>query len=603
MYTSAVEHKERQKTGTSHKYQTSSREMELLFHNINVTINKKHILHDISGMAKPGKLLAVMGPSGSGKTTLLSAIAGRVPRDKGDVLLDGQSLSKPLKRKICYVLQSDIFFANLTLKETLVYTALLRLPDSMPHKEKMARVDEIVNSLDIKKCLNTLIGSISQRGLSGGEKKRANIACELLTNPKIMLLDEPTSGLDSCTAFSLMKNMKDYSAVHNKTVVTTIHQPSSQIFHMFDSLLLLCEGHMAYFGDAGKMVDFFSSMGLHCTPLYNPADFMMEKMKDSDEVQNLIINSASALRQSDQWPNKLKALDLKILANNKGLTNRNDKGDIDETEDARPCNFGFGMNSEDKEKGPYPLVHQASEISICISKEMASKYLQQKYDDRWPTSWWTQYHVLTRRNFTQSKAKIWSKINLIHSVVIAIIAGLLWFQLPRTEETIADRKAVIFFIYVYWSFIPLSYSVSSFPEERTVIDKERSSGAYRLSAYYLAKMTSELPLTLLLPSGFVLIVFWMAGLNGFWAYIGFWATVMLTSLFAQAAGFVIGVAVMDVKLCISVSKIFILTSMLAGGFLTTNTPFWLDWIKYLSFIYYSYHIGVILEFTEAPPFR
>lgn len=667
----------------------------LSFNDLSVKINDRQILQNVSGKVHPGEMLAIMGPSGSGKTTLLNIFAGRLSPGSGEILLNGTKLNKKVKKKICYVLQEDIFFAHLTLQETLTFSAMLRLPDTLSKDQKLQKVEEIVDNLDIRKCLHTKIGSPFERGLSGGEKKRANIGCELITNPSLIFLDEPTSGLDSSNALNLVSTLKKIAQREKKTVVTSIHQPSSQIFYMFDKVLLMCGGQVAYYGKARKVLDYFESIGLCCEPHFNPADFILEKVSEGEKVQNMIV-SKWADRQSkrekalwnetpklenrspspesseeDEWTkaNALKDEPLKVdissditventRAAKQGVKGKEDTVDNSDHEDSlRRSELDGQQLSSEANAISAPLIPHSSlshlrnswrSLTRSISKSShhdlspvhteaqvlssadfsvavvaCKRQTSQDYtkidvnahddDDHselyadiptsWATSFWTQFTVLMGRTFKQSKPDILSKLSLIQNIMLAVVTALIWFQTPYIEESIADRYALLFFTIVYWNFTPMFQSLFSFPNERTVVNKERASGYYRLSAYYLAKVISELPLVILQPTLYLTIVYWAAGLNKSESFLTMLFLVLLTTVAAQSVGLFIGALVMDFKKSIVIAALYALTSMLLGGFYQKNIPSWLQWFQYLSYLTYCYEAALTTEFTTSPPFR
>eukprot|EP00732_Lithocolla_globosa_P002455 Lithocolla_globosa_v1_NODE_1615_length_2446_cov_108.467169.p1 type:complete len:653 gc:universal NODE_1615_length_2446_cov_108.467169:1985-27(-) len=266
--------------------------IQLSWHEIEVEVPLKHnrtrkILRNCYGTARPGEVLAIMGASGGGKTTLLNVISGRKKQTSGDILLNGLQKRKYLKELSAYVMQDDHLFSTLTPKELLSFSATLRLPKSLTKEAREQRVESILQKLRLEKCANTLVGSPFIRGLSGGERKRCSVGYELITNPSILYLDEPTSGLDSQTAVYLVDTLKEL-AQDGRTIITTIHQPSSQLFAQFDSLYLLRSGHNIFFGSIPESLDHFKELGYSCPPHLNPADYFMFLMSDQESGEKLI---------------------------------------------------------------------------------------------------------------------------------------------------------------------------------------------------------------------------------------------------------------------------------------------------------------------------
>ncbi|EXX59291.1 putative ATP-dependent permease ADP1 [Rhizophagus irregularis DAOM 197198w] len=231
----------------------------------------RKIIENIHGCANPGEVLAIIGPSGCGKTTLLNILGDRVGSKgvEGTITLNGHKITKNSKRFVAYCTQDAIFFSHLTVKETLSYTARLRLPREVPRRDKLKQVENIMEILNLTKCANTIIGDYMTRGVSGGERKRANIASELLTDSSVILLDEPTSGLDSSLALEITKILKEFAVKQKKTIIMVVHQPSSEVFETFDKLMVMADGHMVYFGERAGLVDYLADQGYKCPPNFN----------------------------------------------------------------------------------------------------------------------------------------------------------------------------------------------------------------------------------------------------------------------------------------------------------------------------------------------
>ena len=253
----------------------------LTFRDVSYNLKGKHILSDIQGVVHPGELLAIMGASGAGKTTFLDILARKNKRGhaQGEFFINGEKVADDDFRSVIgFVDQDDTLLPTLTVHETIVDSARLRLPKDMGMAAKLQRVDDVERQLGIYHIRHQIIGSEegNGRGISGGEKRRVGIACELVTSPSILFLDEPTSGLDAFNAFNVVECLVNLVKSYNRTVVFTIHQPRSNIVALFDQLILLAKGRTVYSGPFSGCQAYFDSIGFSCPPGYNIADYLVD---------------------------------------------------------------------------------------------------------------------------------------------------------------------------------------------------------------------------------------------------------------------------------------------------------------------------------------
>ncbi|KAJ9707707.1 hypothetical protein PVL29_002656 [Vitis rotundifolia] len=521
----------------------------------------KTILNGITGMVCPGEILAMLGPSGSGKTTLLTALGGRLNgKLSGKITYNGQPFSGAVKRRTGFVAQDDVLYAHLTVTETLLFTALLRLPKSLARNEKAQHVETVISELGLTRCRNSMIGGPLFRGISGGEKKRVSIGQEMLINPSLLLLDEPTSGLDSTTAQRILTTIKRLAS-GGRTVVTTIHQPSSRLYHMFDKVILLSEGCPIYNGPASTAMEYFSSVGFSTCMTVNPADLLL------DLANGISPDSKQAAEQSENMEQEQKSVrEALISAYEKNISTRLK---------AELC--GVDVNNYNYTKDGRARNNLKSE--------------------QWCTSWWHQFMVLLQRGLRERRYEAFNRLRIFQVISVAVLGGLLWWHTPTSH--IEDRIALLFFFSVFWGFYPLYNAVFTFPQERRMLIKERSSGMYRLSSYFLARTFGDLPLELALPTAFVFIIYWMGGLKPDpVTFILSLLVVLYNVLVSQSLGLAIGAILMDIKQATTLASVTTLVFLIAGGYYVQQIPPFIVWLKYLSYSYYCYKLLLGIQYSE-----
>ncbi|MBA0808735.1 hypothetical protein Gohar_024448 [Gossypium harknessii] len=523
---------------------------------------KRTILNDITGMVSPGEMLAILGPSGSGKSTLLNALAGRLQHGHGHftgtLLANNKKPTKQMAKRTGFVTQDDVLYPHLTVRETLVFCSLLRLPNTLSTKEKISVAETVLSELGLSKCENTIIGNSFIRGISGGERKRVSIAHEMLINPSLLLLDEPTSGLDSTAAHRLVSILGSL-AQKGKTIVTSMHQPSSRVYQMFDSVLVLSEGRSLYFGKGSEAMSYFESIGFSPSFPMNPADFLLDLANGVCKVDGVSERERPNVKQT-------------LIASYNTLLAPKVRA---------ACMEITPVSAEDS----YFISTPCSEQGRNSNRVNLS-------------TWFYQFSILLRRSLKERKQESFNTLRVFQVISAAILAGLMWWHSDYRD--IQDRLGLLFFISIFWGVLPSFNAVFAFPQERAIFMKERASGMYTLSSYFMARIIGDLPMELILPTVFLVVTYWMAGLKP--DLVAFLLTLLVLLgyvLVSQGLGLALGALIMDAKQASTIVTVTMLAFVLTGGYYVHKVPSCMAWIKYASTTYYSYKLFVNVQYGDG----
>ncbi|KAK4479237.1 hypothetical protein RD792_014748 [Penstemon davidsonii] len=523
----------------------------------------QNVLENLSGYAEPGSFTALMGPSGSGKSTLLDALSGRLAANaflSGTILLNGRK-AKLSFGTAAYVTQDDNLIGTLTVRETISYSARLRLPDRMPWPDKRALVESTIVEMGLQDCADTVIGNWHLRGISGGEKRRVSIAVEILMRPRLLFLDEPTSGLDSASAFFVTQTLRALSR-DGRTVIASIHQPSSEVFELFDRLYLLSGGKTVYFGQASEAYEarslFFAQAGFPCPALRNPSDHFLRCINsDFDKVKATLKGSMKLRFESTDDP-----LD-------KVTTGEATRTLIDSYRASQYCYLANQKIEEmSKVKG-----------TVLDSGGSQASFLMQAF-------------TLTIRSFiNMSRDFGYYWLRLIIYIVVTVCIGTIYFNVGTGYNSILARGACASFVFGFVTFMSIG-GFPSFVEDMKVFQRERLNGHYGVTAFVISNTLSAMPFLILICFISGTVCYYMVRLHpGFMHYVFFvlclYASVTVVESLMMAIASVVPNFLMGIIIGAGIQGIFMLVS---GYFRLPNDipkPFWRYPMSYISFHFWA----------------
>ena len=474
----------------------------------------RRILEDVSLAIHPGELVGLMGPSGAGKSTLMYALNGYQPPTSGAVTINGRDLYEQydeFRGTIGYVPQDDIMHADLTVKEALYFSARMRLPTDFSDKEIYEKIKQVISELGLEGTENTRVGNAERRGVSGGQRKRVNVAMELLTDPPLLFLDEPTSGLSSEDALSLMSLMRKL-ADSGKTIVLTIHQPSLEVYRLMDMLLVVGKDKAS--SEPGQLV--------YSGPAYPDAIEFFGGGKSAEASPDGVLRGL-ATRPANEWVGRFK-------------------------------------NSE----------HYSRFVAKRLQGRRAHDY--KNLSRRKRAGGLSQYASLVRRGFLVKLKDIWNTgVLLVQAPLIALLIGVVFGPTLSEEIGVENYPDVaratataMFLLGVSALWFGCSNSAREIVAEGAVFRRERMVGL-TIPAYVAAKLTVLAVLCVLQCGLLLFIVGWLGSIESSYAFL--FVSLLVTAMVGVTIGLLISAAAKTAEVAAGVLPLVILPMVILGGIL------------------------------------
>ncbi|KAL4156482.1 hypothetical protein PRNP1_005513 [Phytophthora ramorum] len=508
----------------------------------------RKILKNVWGRSGPGDLTAIIGPSGAGKTTLLDILADRVPpggpgvRVEGIVDVNGQPRNPRTFHSIMnYVSQDMAFLGSFSVLETLQIAAGLGLPSHVPALTRESRVQDVIDAMGLRTCMNANVGDVFHKGISSGQRKRLGIAVELLSDPALLLLDEPTSGLDASSARSVMQHIERLCQEGGKNVICTIHQPSSSVYEMLTNLVILSSGELVYFGPATAALTHFFSLGYVCPMYSNPAEYFVH-LVNLDFHAGLHLEPFVRALEEGSEPQRLRV----EVARDRSMRDVN-----------------------------------------LINYEMLRALRPSRLD---------QFCVLLQRNLTNNwrhPGVFWLRVLMY--ILLSFMVGTMYLS-SNQEITSAAMVPLLFYVQAFLVFM----SVAALPallEQRAVLEREVRSHSLHLASYTTANLLGALPGITFISVLASFIVVYFAHVHSFGS---FFLNLTLSLVTAESMMHLLGAAVPHYIMGIALGAGLFGMFMLCEGFMVpfSAIPAYWKWGYYLAFHTYSFESFMYEHFSQ-----
>jgi len=571
---------------------------------VSFTVGDKEILKGVTGILERGRVVAVMGPSGCGKTTLLNVLSGRQRSSgkqkgkttsvrvsvKGSITVLGEETkAKHVQKMVAYVFQDNALPEFETPRDCLNFSAFLRLPKSVTGGERKTVVQSMLDRLRLGQCSDIIVGSVTRKGLSGGEQKRTAVGVELISNPKMVFLDEPLSGLDSFNAVSLMHSLRELATADPPVpVLLTLHQPSDEIFSVIDDLILMHAGEVCYAGPADQLAAHFDVLGIPCPEGWSPTDHAMS-----------VLETEEASRVKETWRTCGAYHHVRARINNiTGTPVGEESEDIDtnsesDTESEESDTETSDDNNNKKARGSSSM--RAKRQKGCCASLSA----------------------LIGRDLRRVRRTFWQFLTsyVLQNLVVAIAYSILFFGAGRKET---DRNSPSCYIEnfnlvkcsqlftahikflsmvcfcVIFGAVP--YAIETLQSERSVFLRERAGGYYEVIPYFFSKMIFEIPQVFLTSMAILVGTYWLVGLQGnfFWLLL----ELMVLAITASSMNYIFSAGCSTPDKANGYAGLPMTLQFAFSGVLipVQSIPAALRWLKWLCPLYYGVGLLGVTEF-------